>query len=337
MKRVLSLGAGIQSSTLLLMSIKGELPMLDAWVFSDTQYEPKAVYTHLKWLQKLSDKAGIKGYIVTAGNLREDALEFRQHRKSSDGKRYASIPFFIKNEDESMGKLPRQCTKEYKIIPVEKVLRREIMGLEHGETAPKTPQIEQWFGISCDEMQRAKPPGIWKNPRRKKTDIQVDLFGDDWKIKVAKKWHAANWKTHVYPLLDCRLLPNRKSEPLGYLPYPMSREDCVAWLKKVHPKRKFPRSACVCCPFRTNEEWLDMKDNRPEEFADVVEFDHGIRIQERSWRMNATKVHKPLAGSPFVHRQLIPLDQVDFGGEGERTGGGCGTLTDDYSGGLCGT
>src|SRR5580693_1262892 len=58
-KRVLSLGAGWQSTTLLLMSIKGELPMLDAWVFADTQYEPEAVYAHLEWLKEQSTKAGI--------------------------------------------------------------------------------------------------------------------------------------------------------------------------------------------------------------------------------------------------------------------------------------
>lgn len=35
MLRVLSLGAGVQSSVLLLMSCRGELPKLDAAVFAD--------------------------------------------------------------------------------------------------------------------------------------------------------------------------------------------------------------------------------------------------------------------------------------------------------------
>jgi hypothetical protein len=40
-KRVLSLGAGVQSTALLLMMIHGEVPKADAVIFSDTGWEPK--------------------------------------------------------------------------------------------------------------------------------------------------------------------------------------------------------------------------------------------------------------------------------------------------------
>ena len=50
--RILSLGAGVQSSTLALMIEKGQVPMVDAAVFSDTFGEPKAVYEWLEWLKK---------------------------------------------------------------------------------------------------------------------------------------------------------------------------------------------------------------------------------------------------------------------------------------------
>ncbi|KKN55324.1 hypothetical protein LCGC14_0583140, partial [marine sediment metagenome] len=42
--RILSLGAGVQSTAVLLMSCQGVLPPLDAAVFADTGWEPKAVY-----------------------------------------------------------------------------------------------------------------------------------------------------------------------------------------------------------------------------------------------------------------------------------------------------
>ena len=42
--RVLSLGAGVQSSTVALMIEYGELPMVDCAIFADTQNEPKYVY-----------------------------------------------------------------------------------------------------------------------------------------------------------------------------------------------------------------------------------------------------------------------------------------------------
>lgn len=49
-KVVISLGAGVQSSTMALMAGKGELtPMPDFAVFADTQAEPADVYKWLDW------------------------------------------------------------------------------------------------------------------------------------------------------------------------------------------------------------------------------------------------------------------------------------------------
>ena len=49
MINVLSLGAGVQSSTMALMSAKGELPKADCAIFADTGYEPKAIYNYLNY------------------------------------------------------------------------------------------------------------------------------------------------------------------------------------------------------------------------------------------------------------------------------------------------
>lgn len=49
--RVLSLGAGVQSTTMALMAAHGEIgPMPDCAIFADTGWEPKSVYDHLEWL-----------------------------------------------------------------------------------------------------------------------------------------------------------------------------------------------------------------------------------------------------------------------------------------------
>ena len=42
---VISLGVGVQSSTMLLMAAKGELPNVDCAIFADTGYEPKSLRT----------------------------------------------------------------------------------------------------------------------------------------------------------------------------------------------------------------------------------------------------------------------------------------------------
>jgi 3'-phosphoadenosine 5'-phosphosulfate sulfotransferase (PAPS reductase)/FAD synthetase len=53
MLRVLSLGLGLQSVTLLYMSARGDLPMLDAAIFADTGGEKRATYEYLEYLRGL--------------------------------------------------------------------------------------------------------------------------------------------------------------------------------------------------------------------------------------------------------------------------------------------
>lgn len=325
---VLSNGAGIQSSTIIGMVLKGELPMLHAWVFADTRYEPKKVYRHLEVLKEASAKAGIKFYCVTAGNLRQDAIEFRQNRKLADGKRYASIPVFVKNPDGSQGRVKRQCTKEYKIIPVERVIRRDIIGLGHGQVAPKKIVVEQWMGISADEGQRAKPPGRWS---RKRTHRQSIMFGQP-EDRFNKVWNGIPWKTHVYPLLGVRLFGDRRSGMLKWGNPDMTRQDCVAWLKRAFPQWDVPRSACLCCPFRSNDEWRLMKEEDPEGWEDAVRFDYEMRERDEAGMKSRMK---KLVGIPFLHRQLVPLDMADLEGPSE-PGAGCGSSGDEYSFGMCG-
>jgi len=50
---IISLGAGVQSSTMALMAAAGEItPMPTAAIFADTQDEPASVYRWLDWLEK---------------------------------------------------------------------------------------------------------------------------------------------------------------------------------------------------------------------------------------------------------------------------------------------
>jgi hypothetical protein len=72
---LLSLGAGVQSTTLALLSAAGDLPHLDGAIFADTGWEPRAVYDHLDRLeQEVLGPAGIPLYRVAKGNLRDDLL-----------------------------------------------------------------------------------------------------------------------------------------------------------------------------------------------------------------------------------------------------------------------
>ena len=148
--RVLSLGAGVQSSTVLLMSCRGVLPKLDAAVFADTQWEPRQVYEHLEWLEAQAREAGIPVHRVTAGDLRQHTLEGFVRGSRDKSQRYASLPLHVLQPDGSRGMIRRQCTREYKIEPIERFIRRELLGLRPGQRWPKEHVIDQWFGISAD-------------------------------------------------------------------------------------------------------------------------------------------------------------------------------------------
>tara|TARA_R100001510_G_C7582534_1_gene155018 strand:- start:29 stop:847 length:819 start_codon:yes stop_codon:yes gene_type:complete len=245
---ILSLGAGVQSSTLALMAARGEFePMPDVAIFADTGYEPKAVYKWLEWLEKQLPFPVKK---VSRGNLRDDQIKTRVRAKN----RAAALPYFtLDNDTKKVGMLQRQCTAEYKIQPVTKYTRQEILGLKFRQRAPKEHVIDLWYGISYDEIQRMKVPFV------------------------------EPWRRNVYPLIEKRI----------------RRGDCLEWMEKNNfPKP--PRSACLCCPFHSEKEWLNLKNGDKNEWKDIVDFDKSIR------RLGGVK------GDLFLHRSCKPIDEVDF-------------------------
>lgn len=147
MIRVLSLGAGVQSSTLALMIARGDLPMVDCAIFADTGWEPKAVYEWLDWLET---KLPFPVYRVSAGNLRNDTLA----KTNSTGQRFASVPWFTLSPRGKKGMGRRQCTAEYKLRP----LQRKVVDMLGG----KRPRggCEMLIGISRDESWRMKPSRV---------------------------------------------------------------------------------------------------------------------------------------------------------------------------------
>jgi hypothetical protein len=148
--RVLSFGAGVQSSTLLRMAIAGEIEPVQHAIFADTGWEPKAVYEHMKKMRTLAEAAGIEFHIVSAGNIRDNALD------ASKG--FAAMPVYYRNKDGKSAIGTRQCTREYKIAPLMKK-QREIAGLKSGQSC-KDHRITSLIGISLDEIQRMKDPAF---------------------------------------------------------------------------------------------------------------------------------------------------------------------------------
>ena len=182
--RVLSLGAGVQSSTLALMIHKGEIPMVDCAIFADTQAEPPKVYEWLKFIKKT---VSYPVHIVTWRNLEKDVLD------ASQGKYQAfTIPFYTKNkETEQKGMLMRQCTADYKIKPVTKKVR-ELLGYKKGERVDlKEVKVEMLLGISTDELRRMRMN------RLRYIDNQYPLIND---FGMSRQDCIAWMKDNGYPM-----------------------------------------------------------------------------------------------------------------------------------------
>jgi len=143
MMRTLSLGAGVQSSTLALMCAAGEIEAPEIAVFADTQDEPAAVYVWLDWLEK---QLPFPIRRVSQGKLSATAL---QVRTSAAGNRYMKpmIPVYTVDANGKKGMVQRQCTMDYKVEPILRVLRHERKGRD----------VTQYLGISFDELERMKP------------------------------------------------------------------------------------------------------------------------------------------------------------------------------------
>lgn len=283
---VLSLGAGVQSTTLALLAVEGVLPRPDFAVFADTGWEPKAVYDHLTRLTTVMEAAGIPVVTVTQGNLRDDVLN-----PDVPG---VKIPVFIRSENTQEargGLLSRQCTGTYKLDPIRRFIRRELgatltirkcrfcegtgrrivpQSKHDGENregvcsvcrgtreggrvgpAPKGRFAECWVGFSTDEIQRVSPSHV-------------------------------PYVVNTFPLLDLN----------------MSRKDCERWL--TARGWSTTKSACIGCPFHGNRAWRELRDNQPEEWQDAVAFDRDLRAMPGAANRRGAEA--------FLHSSRLPLD-----------------------------
>tara|TARA_B100001971_G_scaffold112248_1_gene103304 strand:- start:1130 stop:2209 length:1080 start_codon:yes stop_codon:yes gene_type:complete len=147
--RVISLGAGVQSSTMALMSAVGYIEPCDYALFSDTGNEPAEVYEWLDWLE---NELPFEVVRVSAGNLADDSLRLRQHQTKHGVYAKNMIPAYVLQPDGSKGLLGRRCTGDYKVIPIQREIKLRLGGRKRGKR-----MAESWLGISTDEAHRMKP------------------------------------------------------------------------------------------------------------------------------------------------------------------------------------
>jgi hypothetical protein len=183
--RLLSLGAGVQSTVLALMAADGTLPGLEGAIFADTGWEPHRVYDHLDRLETVLAAAGVPLYRVSKGNLRADAID--------PAHRYASVPYFVRNPDGSEGMGRRQCTSEYKLAPIGRKVR-ELLGAAPPDyrRVPRGSVAEQWIGFSTDEVHRVSDKDGVSYIRKRYPLLELGMDR-----KACERWLRAHGWTEV--------------------------------------------------------------------------------------------------------------------------------------------
>lgn len=225
--RIQNNGLGVQSTTIFMMAHEGLIEPLDYSIFADTQEEPEAVYQHLEWLRRVP--APVPTILVgTAGRLGDDLCK----GENSTGQRFASIPAFTAIHHDARetkctdgGMVRRQCTKEYKVEVVERIIRRDILGLKPKQRIPKGTNIIQVFGISWEERGRAD--------------------------RIAARFEEIKWATPSFPLIEKQMA---REDCLAFLkprvPHLVERSACVfcpfkqasEWLKTKSRPNEWARA-----------------------------------------------------------------------------------------------
>lgn len=132
-----SLGAGVESSALLVMAALGlrGCPRADVAVFADTQDEAKWTYDQRTAMKDWAGQQGIDVLTVTRGQLSADPI--------------IRVPAFVDGED-GPAPLTQNCTRDYKLTPIRKAVR-----LYMRERGIRTATA--LIGIGFHEADRMKP------------------------------------------------------------------------------------------------------------------------------------------------------------------------------------
>ena len=140
--KVISLGWGVQSFTLAAMSALGELDPVDVAIHADTTHESVLTYQFAaRWTPWLEER-GVRVVTVKETN----APRVLTDRPGGE----IFIPAFTDTPSASGGMLRRQCTRRWKVAP----MRRWLQANRGGAV------VEQWLGISLDEVQRMKDSDV---------------------------------------------------------------------------------------------------------------------------------------------------------------------------------
>lgn len=158
--KILSFGAGMQSTALALMSCENAMgrpapypavPVYDAVIFCDLGLEPPWVDDQMEFTRRACERSGISFYVLNAPLYQDFTENFGERRA-------VSIPWWTLAEDGRKAKMPRICTIEYKVETISRFVRWDLLGYRKGQRlrSEDVKGHELHIGFSAEEKRRCK-------------------------------------------------------------------------------------------------------------------------------------------------------------------------------------
>lgn len=240
--KVLSCGAGMQSTALALMAIENALfahlhpgeplpwplvPIYDLIVFCDLGAEMPWVYAQVDFIAKACRKADIPFVVIYTG-----LYELYMERFGTA--RVPDIPFWTIGENDKGAKMRRRCTIDSKIVAIQTYIRRELLKYDYGEhTRPgDIGKHEMHLGFSAEESRRA-------------FESQNNMY------------------KNKYPLIEMKV----------------ERKDNYKYILETWGLNT-RASACIMCPYHSNFFFAFVKRNHPRLYAMLLAFDRMLEVRQ---------------------------------------------------------
>lgn len=178
--KIISLGWGVQSFTLAAMVALGELEPIDYAIHADTTHESQLTYEFAaRWSGWMEEH---KVNVYTVKPTKANPVD--------NGYGVQDPPFYTVDKTGKSGQGNRQCTSQWKIIPMRRAISRMLKDIQ----AKKTPGIiEQWIGISLDEYWRMKDSNVkyirnrWPLIEKRMTRKDCETWLNDHGLEVPPK------------------------------------------------------------------------------------------------------------------------------------------------------
>lgn len=132
--------------------------------------------------------------------------------------------------------------------------------------------------------------GVWSHQGRcllpvfSGRSMGASFCSGEWKKRVVDRWIRSCGLVNARRWIGFSTDERRRAEGASFVSghyFPLlelgfSRDDCLDFLGSVGWPLPL-RSSCVCCPFRSNDQWRILRDRYPADFAKAIEVDEEVR------------------------------------------------------------